>query len=115
MDDEQTKMITEITRGFAGIREQIQERDARVSLLSDKMIGVEYKIDQLKETLGKVEADMSKAENERIKMRVDALEKCNEGFQKKQDDNAKWIKGLIASVVILLLGFLLNFIRIGIK
>jgi chromosome segregation ATPase len=115
MDEEQTKLITEITRGFAGIREQIAARDERVSQLSDKMIGVEFKIDQLKETLVKVEGEMSRAENERIKLRVDALEKCNETSQKKQEDNAKWIKGLAASVILLLLGFLLNFLRIGLK
>lgn len=113
--EEGRDLISEITRGFAGLRDQIQARDERVSQLSDKMIGVEYKIDQLKETLTKVEADMSKAENERIKMRVDNLEEANRKFEVKQTENAKWIKGLLASVILLLLGFLLNFIRISVK
>jgi chromosome segregation ATPase len=114
MDDDRN-LISEVTRGFAGIREQIQARDDKVTSLSEKMIGVEYKIDQLKETLTKVESDMSKTENERIKMRVDALEEAHKESKIKQAENAKWIKGLVASVIMLLLGFIFNFIRIGIK
>ena len=114
MEDKE-QLILEVTRGFAGMREQLRERDERVTLLSEKMVGVELKIDQLKETLTKVEADMTKAETERIKIRVDNLEEANKEFKKKQDDNAKWIKGLVASVIILLLGFLLNFVRTGLK
>lgn len=104
-----------VTRGFAAVHEQLRERDGKVAQLSEKMVGVEFKIDQLKETLTKVEADMSKAETERIKMRVDLLEKSNEKSEKRQDENARRIKGLVVSVIVLLIGFVLNFIRIGLK
>lgn len=113
--EEERKLITEITRGFEGMRSLIRERDDRVAQLSEKMIGVEYKIDQLKETLAKVEADMSKAETERMKMRLENLETANQKIEVKQAENVKWIKGLIASVILLLAGFLLNFIRAGFR
>jgi chromosome segregation ATPase len=113
--EDERRLIAEITRGFESVRTQIHERDNRVAELSEKMVGVEFKLDQLKETLTKLEADISKAENERMKLRVDNLEKTSEKFEQKQIENAKWIKGLIASVILLLVGFLLNFIRIGLR
>lgn len=115
MPDSQDNIVAIVTRGFAGVNEQLRERDGKVSLLSEKMVGVELKIDQLKETLTKVEADMSKAETERIKIRVENLETANSELKAKQAENAKWIKGLVTSVIILLIGFLLNFIRIQFK
>lgn len=115
MADDQDNVISVVTRGFSAIQEQLRSRDTKVAELSEKMVGVELKIDQLKETLTKVESDMSKAETERIKIRVDNLEIANKELKDKQNENAKWIKGLIGSVVVLLIGFLLNFIRIQLK
>lgn len=112
---EDNEIITLVTRGFAGVQTSLHERDGKVALLSEKMVGVELKIDQLKETLAKVEIDISKADNERLKLRVDNLEATNVEVKAKQVENAKWIKGLLASVILLLVGFLLNFIRIGLK
>lgn len=115
MGEDQDSVISVVTRGFAGVQEQLRERDAKVTLLSETMVGVVLKIDQLKETLTKVEADMSKAETERIKIRVENLETANTKLENKQIGNATWIKGLVTSVIILLIGFILNFIRIQLK
>jgi hypothetical protein len=109
------ELVDTVTRGFSGLHEQLRDRDVKVSQLSDKMIGVEFKIDQLKETLIKVEADMSKAENVQLKLRVDMLEDANKEVKAKQAESGKYIKGLVGSVIVLLIGFLLNFIRIQLK
>lgn len=117
MAEDENNVVAVVTRGFSAIQDQLRERDTKVSLLSEKVVGIEIKIDQLKETLTKVEADMSKAETERIKIRVDNLEEANKDIKTKQSENAKWIKGLVGSVVILLIGFILNLLwtRIQLK
>lgn len=109
MPDELKDLVENITRGFAGLGVQIRERDDKVVSLSEKMVGVELKLDQLKETL------TNRNDTERLAGRVGALEESQKETRIKQGDNAKWIKALLASVILLLLGFLLNFIRIGIK
>ena len=115
MATEEKDVIAVITRGFASIQEQAKDRDAKVTSLSEKMIGVEFKIDQLNKTLTKVEMDLRESQIGRIEMRVDALESGAADHKAKASDNAKWIKGLAASVIVLLLGVLFNFIRIGWK
>ena len=95
--------------GFERLAGQIGARDEKVATLSEQMVEVRLKIDQLKDSL------TNKNETDRLGMRVDQLEKTNVKIETKQTENAKWIKGLIASVIILLIGFLLNFIRIGLK
>lgn len=104
-------VISVITRGFAGMQEQFRERDKATAMLSEKMVGVEFKLDQLKEATAKIEADMSRAETERIKIRVENLETATKEFKTKQDSNAAWIRGLLVSVVLLLLGVIFNYVR----
>jgi chromosome segregation ATPase len=115
MADDAHDLTLLVTRGFAGMADQLRDRDDKVIKLSDRMIGVELKLDQLKETLGKVETEISKAEIERIKSRLEVLEETNKEVKQKQAENARWIKGLIASVIVLLLGVLFNFLRASIK
>lgn len=98
-----------VTRGFQGVADQLRERDSKVTSLSEKVVVVELKLDQLKETL------VNKNEQIALTMRVSALEEVNHDLKGKQQDNAKWIKGLVASVVLLLIGFLLNFVRISLS
>ena len=108
MSDEH-ELTSIVTRGFTGLHEQLRERDGKVASLSEKMVGVELKIDQLKDTLA------NKMETDRIAVRVDLLEKAATKAETKQGENVKWIKGLAASVILLLLGVLFNFLRIGFK
>ena len=98
-----------VTRGFEGLDTQLRERDVKVAQLSEKVVVVELKIDQLKETLA------NKGETDKIASRVDQLEKAALKTEQKQAENAKWIKGLVGSVILLLLGFVFNFIRITVK
>lgn len=114
MTDEQ-KLVELVTRGLAGIQEQLREREGRVSQLSEKMVGVEFQLGQLNKTLGKVESDISAAQISVINQRINMLEKAAEETKGKANENGKWIKGLVASVIMLLLGFLFNFLRISLK
>jgi septal ring factor EnvC (AmiA/AmiB activator) len=114
MSDE-TELVKLVTQGLAGIHEQLRERDTRVSALSDKIIGMEYRLDEYNRTLNRMGDEISKAETVKLQMRVGLLETAADESKKKQAENVKWIKGLIASVIMLLLGVLFNFIRIGLR
>lgn len=114
-DDTQDQLVGVITRGFANVQEQARERETRISQLSEKMIGVEFQLAQLNKTISKIELDMGKSDTVKLEMRVSSLEKANEETKTKASDNAKWIKGLVASVIVLLLAVLFNFIRINFK
>jgi chromosome segregation ATPase len=114
MTDEQN-LVSLVTRGLASIQEQLREREGRISNLSEKIVGMEFQLGQVNKTLGKVEGDLAKAETTKLEMRVTQLEELAKEVKVKQADNAKWIKGLLASVIMLLLGFLFNFIRISLK
>jgi predicted nuclease with TOPRIM domain len=104
-----------ITRGFERMGAQLREREKETIELSGNMIRMESKIEVMNATLTKVETEMAKAENIQIKLRVENLETANKEVKNKQSENARWMKGLIASVILLLVGFLLNFLRIGFK
>lgn len=114
MTDEQ-KLVELVTRGLAGIQEQLREREGRVTQLSEKMVGVEFQLGQLNKTLGKVESDISAAQISVINQRIHMLEETAKETKGKAAENAKWIKGLVASVIMLLLGFMFNFLRISLK
>lgn len=103
------ELIDLVKRGFEGTATQLRERDTKVAQLSEKMAVVELKLDQLKETLA------NKIETDRITMRVELLEGAHIKTETKAADNSKWIKGLVASVIILLLGIIFNTIRIQLK
>lgn len=103
------ELIDLVKRGFEGTAAQLRERDSKVALLSEKMVGVELKLDQLKETLA------NKLETDRITMRVEMLEAAQGKVETKALDNAKWIKGLAASVILLLLAVIFNAVRIQMK
>lgn len=113
--ENEKEIIDLVTRGFQGIEVQLKDRDTRVSILSDKMIGVEMKLDMLKETLIKVETEMSRSEHESIKIKVLNLETLLKEYKDKQDANALWLRGLMVSVILLLVGFLFNFLTIKLR
>lgn len=108
MTDDDKDLTVLIARGFSGIHDQLRERDGKVSNLSEKMVGVELKIDQLNKTLGKVESDVSNVGHDRLLLRVETLEKARERFETRT-----W--AIIGGMILLLVGFILNFIRIGWK
>lgn len=114
-DESQDQLVGVITRGFANVQEQARERENRIGQLSEKMIGVEFQLAQLNKVIGKIETDMSKSETVQLAMRVAALEEANKDTKAKASDNARWIKGLVASVILLLLGFLFNFLRLSLR
>jgi hypothetical protein len=114
MTDDQ-KLTEIVTRGFTGMHEQLRERDGRVSALSEKIIGMEFQLNQACLTLNKMEGEIAKTETVKLEMRVAQLERADEQHRQKQLENAKYIKGLIASMIMLLLGFLFNFIRISMR
>lgn len=106
---EDKEVVAVVTLGFERLAGQISARDEKVATLSEQMIEVRLKIDQLKESL------TNKTETDRLGMRVEQLEKANVKVEQKATENARLIKGLIVSVIVLLIGFLLNFIRISSK
>lgn len=114
-EETQEQLVGVITRGFASIQEQARERESRINQLSEKMIGVEFQLAQLNKTTTRIESEMSKSDTSQLAMRVTILEKANDAINSKANDNAKWIKGLIGSVILLLLGILFNTLRISLK
>lgn len=106
---EDQDIVRVVTRGFDSLNNQIRDRDDKVSSLSEKMAVVELKLDQLKDTLA------NKIETTTLANRVGQLEEANKELKAKQAENAKLIKGLIGSVLLLLLGIIANTIRIGLK
>jgi chromosome segregation ATPase len=115
MPDESQDLVNLVTRGLASIQDQLRERDTRHSSMSDSIIGLKFQVESMSKTLTKLEADIVKNSTDRLTMRVESLEKFSDTMHQKQHENAKWLKGLIASVIMLLLGFVLNFIRISLK
>lgn len=115
MPDESQELVNLVTRGLAGIQDQLRERDNRYTTMSESMLGLKFQVEAMSRTLVKLEGDIIKNSTDRLSMRVDSLEKFTDALQQKQADNAKWVKGLVASVIMLLLGFLFNFVRIGLK
>lgn len=97
MPNEQ-ELVDLITRGLEAAKE-------RHSLMSERVLRMELQFDQVSKL----------AETEKLKFRVEQLEVLASKQESKANENAKWIKGLLASVIMLLLGFLFNFIRIGLR
>lgn len=114
-DESQEQLIGLVTRGLASIQDQFRERDTRYNAMSESMIGLKFQVESMVKALAKLESDIVKNSTDRLTMRVEALEKFAEEMRQKQADNSKWLKGLAASVIMLLLGFLFNFIRISLK
>jgi hypothetical protein len=110
-----TELVKLVTQGLAGIHEQLRERDIRVSSLSDKIIGMEYRLDEYNRTLNRMGDEVAKAETVKLQMRVGLLETSAEESRKKQAENAKWIRGLIGGMIMILLGMVINMIRISLK
>lgn len=107
-DNELTGLLT---RGFAGVNEQLRERDADVRKLSENLIRMEGDIKTVTTTLARVEGELSKSESVGVGIRLGNLETQMKEFKTKQDSNATWIRGLLVSVVLLLLGVLFNFLK----
>jgi hypothetical protein len=114
MTDEQN-LVNLVSRGFSSMQEQLRERDGRVSALSEKIIGMEFQLNQACLTLAKMESEIAKTETVKLEMRVAQLETANQKHEDKQQENGKWIKGLVASVIMLLLGFVFNFVRLNLR
>lgn len=114
-DESQEQLVGLVTRGLASIQDQLRERDTRYNQMSESMIGLRFQVEQMGKTLAKLEGDIVKNSTDRLTMRVESLEKFSDDMQKKQGENARWLKGLLASVIMLLLGFLFNFVRISLK
>lgn len=115
MPDESQELVNLVTRGLAGIQDQLRERDTRYNTMSESMIGLKFQVESMGKTLEKMENDIVKNSTDRLTMRVETLEKFTDEMHKRQTDNVRWLKGLVASVIILLLGVLFNFIRISLK
>lgn len=103
---EGNELVDLVTRGLAGI----QDKHAQ---LSESMVGFRYQLEQIGKTLAKVEDDLAKAATERLTMRVEQLEEFRKHSEQKQDESKKWLKGIIGSIILLLIGFLFNFIKIN--
>ena len=114
-DESQEQLIGLVTRGLASIQDQLRERDSRYNAMSESMIGVKFQLESMVKTLAKLESDIVKNSTDRLTMRVEALEKFTGEINEKQKDNIKWLKGLLAGVILLLAGVLFNFIRISMK
>lgn len=112
---EETELVKLVTRGLSSIQDQLRERDTRYNQMSESMIGLKFQVEQMSKTLAKLETDIVKNSTDRLTMRVEALEKSSDDTHRRQVENVKWIKGLVASVIMLLLGFLFNFLRISLK
>jgi hypothetical protein len=114
-DESQDQLAALVTRGLASIQDQLRERDTRYNSMSESMIGLKFQVESMAKSLAKMEADIVRNSTDRLTMRVEALEKFAGESDDKQKENVKWLKGLFASVLILLLGVLFNFIRINLK
>jgi hypothetical protein len=114
-DESQEQLVGLVTRGLASIQDHLRERDTRYNAMSESMIGLKFQVEQMGKTLDKMEGDIVKNSTDRLTMRVETLEKFSETIHQKQAENMKWFKGLLASVIMLLLGVLFNFIRINFK
>lgn len=114
-EESQEQLIGLVTRGLASIQDQLRERDTRYNQMSESMIGLKFQVESMAKTLSKLESDIVKNSTDRLTMRVESLETFAKEMHGKQAENAKWLKGLLASVIMLLLGFLFNFIRISLK
>src|ERR1043165_2984946 len=114
-DESQEQLIGLVTRGLASIQDQLRERDGRYNAMSESMIGLKFQVEQMSKTLTKLESDIVRNSTDRLTMRVETLEKFATDIHQKQVDNVKWFKGLLASVILLLLGVTFNFIRISLK
>lgn len=106
MPDESQELVSLVTRGLANI----QEKHAH---LSESMVGFKFQLEQLNKTLARFEDDLAKAATERLTLRVEQLEEFKRESERKQDDNRKWFKGMLASIILLLIGFLFNFVKIN--
>lgn len=115
MPDESQELVNLVTRGLAGIQDQLRERDTRYNVMSESMIGLKFQVEAMGKTLEKMEHDIVKNSTDRLTMRVETLEKFTDEMHRRQDENVKWLKGLVASVIVLLLGVLFNFVRFSLK
>lgn len=115
MPDESQELVNLVTRGLAGIQDQLRERDTRYNVMSESMIGLKFQVEAMGKTLEKMEHDIVKNSTDRLTMRVETLEKFTDEMHRRQGENVKWLKGLVASVIVLLLGVLFNFVRFSLK
>jgi|ERR1041384_3926732 predicted nuclease with TOPRIM domain len=115
MVDDQDGLTQTIARGFERIGEQLREREKEVTELSKNVIRIEGDLKSVNATLSRIDSELSRSENESLKLRVGGLETAQKEFKGKQDSNANWIRGLLVSVILLLLGFLWNLLRDRLK
>lgn len=92
------ELVDLITRGLEAAKE-------RHSLMSERVLRMELQFDQVSKL----------AETEKLKMRVEQLEVVNKKHEDKQIETNRRIWGLVAGMIMLLLGFLFNFIKINLR
>ena len=114
MTDEQN-LVTLVTRGLASIQDQLRERDTRYNAMSESMIGLRFQVEAMGKTLEKMQSDIVKNSTDRLTMRVEHLEEFKKDSERDREDHRKWLKGIVASIVLLVIGFLFNFVRINLR
>lgn len=112
-DDEE--IIKLLTRGFGGVAAQLQERDERVIKLSETIIRIEGELKAMGGTLTRLEGELARSEGDGLKIRVTNLESLCEKQEKKQDASDTWIRGLLISVIFLLIGLVASFVQSRLK
>jgi hypothetical protein len=108
-------LINLVTRGFAGIHDQLRERDDKVARVAENMIRMEGEVKAMTATLNRLDGEMSKAESESLKVRMGAVEQAVKDIRAAQESSALWIRGLLVSVIFLLVGVLFNFLNARLK
>lgn len=115
MADDDRDLTLLVTRGLAGLSDQLREREDRYARLSENMIRMEGDLKAINTTVGRIEAELSKAETSSLTNRVSNLELANVELKKKQDTNATRIWGLIAGTIILVVAVIIQFIAARFK
>jgi predicted RNase H-like nuclease (RuvC/YqgF family) len=112
---ENDALIEQLTRGFSGLRDELRRREETEAKMSERVGLIEYRLGEQSRTLEAIQSDMAKAETVRLKMRVDGLEAANVKAESKQMEISRRIWGLVAGMIMLIVGWLFNFVRIGLK
>lgn len=99
-----------VTRGFDNIRELLGQRDERFNKLSENVARMEENLKMVNQTLSHLDGRMAQAEHDAIRQRVKVLEEGQESVRKTQESNGNWIRGLLVSVIFLLIGVVVNFL-----
>ena len=109
------QLLSTITRGFEGVNAQLKERDDRVARIQENMIRMEGDLKNINTTLSRLDGEISKSENESLKVKVAKLEESIKELKTAQESSSVWVRGLMISVIFLLLGVVFNFVMARVK